>query len=139
MGKKDILQRSVDTGRDVGQRTQDRLETLLNDALRRSEQQAEQARTLLIELVERSRTTSEQVVETVDRELRAQLANLRLATQADISRLEARIDALGAEADATATKKAASKRAATKKAASKKAAIKKAATGRPAGRSATAR
>jgi polyhydroxyalkanoate synthesis regulator phasin len=125
MGQKDILQRSVGVGRDVSQKTQDRVEALLADLVKLSEQQAEQARTVLNDLVDRSRTTSEHVVETVDRELRQQVANLGLATQADIRRLERKIEALGG--GKAPTKKAAAKKAPAKKRATKKAAAKKAA------------
>ena len=126
MPQKDILSRSLDAGRDVSTRTQDRLEALVTDLVKRSEQQAEQARDLLKEVMDRSRTTSEQVVETVDRELRAQIANLGLATQDDIRRLEDKIESLGGgSAKKAAKKKAPAKKKATKKAAKKKAPAKK--------------
>lgn len=132
MAQKDILQRSVGVGRDVGQKTQDRVETLLNELVRLSEQQAEQARSVLADLVDRSKSTSEQLVDAVDRELRQQVANLGLATQADIRRLESKIEALGGGTGAA--KKAAAKKGAAKKAATKKAAAKKGAAKKAAGR-----
>ena len=83
---RDIINRSIDAGRDVSQRTQDRLEDLVSEFVRQSEEQAEQARALLTDLIGRSRTTSEQVVETVEREVRSQIANLGLATVEDIDK-----------------------------------------------------
>lgn len=125
MAQKDILSRSLGAGRDAGQRTQEHIESLLTDMVRRSEEQAEAARRVLNDLVDRSRTTSEQVVDVVDRELRAQISNLGLATRADIERLEAKIEKLSAS-PARSTKKAARKKASTKKRTTKAAATKRA-------------
>ena len=125
MAQTDILSRSLGAGRDAGQRTQEHIESLLTDMVRRSEEQAEAARRVLNDLVDRSRTTSEQVVDVVDRELRAQISNLGLATRADIERLEAKIEKLSAS-PARSTKKAARKKASTKKRTTKAAATKRA-------------
>lgn len=138
MGQKDILQRSVDVGRDVSQKTQDRVEALLADLVKLSEQQAEQARSALNDLVDRSRTTSEQLVDAVDRELRAQVANLGLATQADIRRLERKIESLGGTATPkkATTRKSSAKKATTKKASTGKATTKKTPAGKAAAKKA---
>ena len=75
--------------------------------------------------MERSRSTSEQVVETVDREVRQQISNLGLATQADIRRLESRIEELSGGAKKRSTKKRSAKKASAKKRSTKKASAKK--------------
>ena len=131
MAQKDILSRSLGAGRDAGQRTQEHIETLLTDMVRRSEEQAEAARRVLNDLVDRSRTTSEQVVDVVDRELRTQISNLGLATRADIERLEAKIEKLSSAPASRSTKTAARKKSTTKKATRKKASAKKRSTTTP--------
>lgn len=123
MAQRDLVNRSLDAGKEVGQRTQDHLDSLVGELQRRSEEQAAQARSLLQEAMERSRSASEQIVTTVDRELRHQIANMGLATQADVRRLERKIDGLRGAATA---KKAAKKRSA-KKGTAKKSAAKKSA------------
>jgi polyhydroxyalkanoate synthesis regulator phasin len=119
MAQRDLLRSSLDAGREVSQKTQDRVEALLRDFTRAAEDQAQQAQQLVQELVERSRATTEQVIDVIDRELRSQVNALGLATRADIDRLEARIDELqlgpAGERRVAATKKAATKKAAKAK------------------------
>lgn len=140
MDQRDLLNRSIDAGREVTQKTQDRIEAIVRDLAKAAEEQANQAQQLVAEVVERSRSTTEQIIDVVDRELRSQVGALGLATRADIDRLEARIDELEhgrteppgpakkkAEAKKAGPKKAGPKKAGPKKAAAKKAAAKKAA------------
>ena len=129
MDQRDLLNRSLDAGREVTQKTQDRIEALVRELAKAAEEQAGQAQQLVQEVVERSRATTEQVIEVVDRELRSQANALGLATRADIDRLEARIDELElrlAEARPP-KKKAGAKKPGAKKAGPKKAGPKKAA------------
>src|SRR3954468_17961191 len=123
MSERDLLNRSIEAGRDVTPRTQDRIEALVREVAKVAEDQAAQAQQVLQELVEVSRSITEQVVEVIDRELRHQINALGLATRTDIDRLEERLDPPPAPAPAVAaTKKAAPrKKAATKKAATRKA------------------
>jgi polyhydroxyalkanoate synthesis regulator phasin len=137
MAQNELINRSLDAGKDVTQWTQERLETLLRDLTKSAEDQRNQAQQLLQDLVERSRTTTEQLVETVDREIRAQLSSVGLATKADLSRLEKRISSLFSSAKAaapvartssnavTSATKTTAKKAATTKSVAKKAVAKK--------------
>jgi polyhydroxyalkanoate synthesis regulator phasin len=125
MAQRDLLNRSLDAGREVSQKTQDRVEALLRDLTRAAEDQAQQAQQLVQELVERSRTTTEQIIDVIDRELRSQVNALGLATRADIDRLEARIDELqvaAASEPPAVVAKPAARQAPARKAVAKKAA-----------------
>jgi polyhydroxyalkanoate synthesis regulator phasin len=115
----------------VTQRAQDRLEAAVREVAKATEEQSAQLQQALQDLVQRSRENSERVAEAVDRQITAQLAALGLATQADIRRLERKIEALQAGGAAPVPPRVA-KKSATKKAATKKAATKKAAAERPA-------
>jgi polyhydroxyalkanoate synthesis regulator phasin len=137
MAQNELINRSLDAGKDVTQRTQERIETLLRDLTKNAEDQANQAQQLFQDLVERSRTTTEQLVEVVDREIRAQIASVGLATKADLSRLEKTISSLfsGAKAAAPVRKAPSSANAAqpaiktpTKKTPATKSAAKRAKT-----------
>jgi polyhydroxyalkanoate synthesis regulator phasin len=90
--------------------TQARAEAIIKDLVKAGEVQTEQAQKAVEDLVERSRKNSERLVETVRREVRQQVANLGLATQDDIKRLERKI----AAASRPAAKKSAAKKAAKK-------------------------
>jgi hypothetical protein len=123
MTQRDLINRSLDAGKDASQRTQDAIEALVRDLARNVEEQATQVQELLQELVDRGRSTSEQVVETFDRELREQLAAIASRSKANLRRIE---DLTGVRLTPTAATKAPGKKkaAATKKAATKKAAAK---------------
>ncbi|MGQ0433098.1 MAG: phasin family protein [Microthrixaceae bacterium] len=134
MAQNDVLKRYLDAGLERGQLTQARAEALVRDLVKRGEVQADQARDAVSELVARSRRNSEKLLETIRKEVRAQVTERGLASKADLDKLEARIAKLFGTA-ATATKKAAAKAApatkkapAKKKATTKKAAAKKKAT-----------
>lgn len=131
MTQRELLSRSLDAGRDVTNRTQDVLAALLTEISRTAQQQADQAQQLAQDLADRSKSNTDRMLELVDREIRAQVANLGLATKADIRRLEekiSRLEAQGKRAGATSTKKATTKKATTKKASTKRATTKKATT-----------
>lgn len=125
MAQRELLNRSLAPARDVTEKAQERLESLINELRKAAEDQAEQAQQLTQDLVERSRKNSEKLLKAIDNEIRSQLANMGVATKADIARLEKKIEALS-KAQGPAKKSAAGK-ATTKKATTKKA-TKKTAT-----------
>lgn len=107
---------------------QETLESIRSELQRRSEEQAAQVRSVVQTAMDRSRAASEQLVGAVDREIRQQIANIGLATQADIKRLERKIDELTGGASTTkASKKSTAKKSTSKKKASVKSPAKKAA------------
>src|SRR3954452_1541006 len=136
MGDQDFISRSRDAGSEAVQRTQDALEQVLaqinraSDQLNKaSEDQARQAQEFVQELLERGRSTSERLVESVDKELRGQIAIVRR----DMEQLERRLVALSkgtrgsAPVEPAASEKAsAAKPAPANKAPAKKATAKKA-------------
>jgi polyhydroxyalkanoate synthesis regulator phasin len=93
--------------------TQARAEDLVRDLVRAGEVQAEQAQTVIDELVDRSRRNSERLIDAVRAEIRQQMASLGLATKTDVERLERRIADVSA---ARGTRKATSKKAPARKA-----------------------
>lgn len=129
MAQRDLLKSSLDAGRDVTAKAQERLEAVLNEITKAAQDQADQVQKFTQEVVERSRKSYEKLLKSLDTEIRAQVANAGLATKADIRRLEKKIEAIGGK-QTTAKKSAASTAKAAKKAASpaKKAAKKAAAT-----------
>ena len=136
MAQNDLLKRYVDAALDFTALTQSRAEALVRDLVKAGEVQADQARDTVSDLLERSRKSSEKLLETVRTEVRQQITNLGLATQDDLDRIEERIaSVLGTAAPgkkAPAKKKAAAKKAPAKKAAAKKQAPAKKATAKKA-------
>jgi polyhydroxyalkanoate synthesis regulator phasin len=148
MAPKDIISRTLDAGRGVGQRSQDRIEGIVGQLQRMSEEQLDQVVALLGELRDRSVLSGEQAASAVDRRVREQLSSLGLATKADVDRLEAKVDALTTDVPAGApstkssarktpagsrgAKKASSSKGSTKGSATKSSASKSAAKKRPA-------
>ncbi|MGH9230723.1 MAG: phasin family protein [Acidimicrobiales bacterium] len=131
----------LDAGMTFTAMTQARAEDLIRDLVRAGEVQAEQAQSVIDELVDRSRRNSERLIDAVRNEIRQQMAGLGLATKGDVERLERRIaDVSAARGPRKATTRKASTRkttkaaagksggrtAATKKAGAKKAGAKKA-------------
>ena len=94
MADSNVLKRYLDAGMAFTQLTQARAEALVKDLVKTGEVQTEQAQTAVDELLERSRKNTERLFEQVRNEVRDQVANLGLATKADIARLERRIDGL---------------------------------------------
>jgi polyhydroxyalkanoate synthesis regulator phasin len=138
MPQNDVLKRYLDAGVAFTALTQARAEALVKDLVKAGEVQADQARDTVTDLLERSRKNSEKLLESVRKEVKAQISGLGVASKADLDKLEARIAGFfGAKATAakkapakaaTATKatvKKSAKKAAKKKAPAKKAASKK--------------
>ena len=115
MPENDLLKRLLDAGMTFTAMTQARAEDLIRDLVRAGEVQAEQAQSVIDELVDRSRRNSERLIEAVRAEIRQQMASLGLATKNDVERLERRIaDVSAARGSRKATTKKASTRKATK-------------------------
>jgi polyhydroxyalkanoate synthesis regulator phasin len=128
MAQNDVLKRYIDAGIAFTAMTQSRAEALVKDLVKAGEVQAEQAREVATELVERGRKNSEQLLETVRREVKNQITSLGLVSKADLDKAEARLSALVSTASAP-VRKAAEKAPSVRKAAAKTAdnAAKKAA------------
>ncbi len=146
MAPKDLINRTIDAGRGVGQRSQDRIEGIVGQLQRMSEEQLDQVVALMGELRDRSVLSGEQVASAVDRRVRDQFTSLGLATKADVDRLEAKLDALTDSATTTVvpkkkptTKKAAATKSTVKKTTVKKAAAKKAITKKASAKKASAK
>ena len=130
MAQNDVLKRYLDAGLAFTALTQARAEALVKDLVKVGEVQADQARDAVADLLERSRKNSEKLLETVRTEVRQQITNLGLASQADLDRIEERIASVIGTATAPAKKatrpaRKAAKKATTRKAPAKKAAAKK--------------
>lgn len=102
MARNDLFARTVEAGRDVGQRSQERLEVLVGQLQRLSEDQLDQVAAMVGELRDRSVLSGEQLMASVDRRIREQMASVGLARRADLKALEARVEALEARAVAVA-------------------------------------
>jgi polyhydroxyalkanoate synthesis regulator phasin len=150
MAQNDLLKRYLDAGMAFTAMTQARAEAIVKDLVRNGEVQADQARDVAAELLERSRRNTDKLLETVRKEIRDQVSNLGLATKAEIARLERRIAAVtgGTPRKASARKtsarkasgsrkKASAKKAGARKASAKKASAKKAGAKKAAARKAS--
>src|SRR5688500_11657545 len=104
MAQNDVLKRYLDAGIAFTALTQARAEDLVKDLVKAGEVQADQAREAVADLVERSRKNSERLLETVRTEVRQQITNLGLASQADLDRIEQRIASLIGSASGSAKK-----------------------------------
>jgi polyhydroxyalkanoate synthesis regulator phasin len=113
MADNDLLKRLLDAGMTFTAMTQARAEDLIRDLVRAGEVQAEQAQSVIDELVDRSRRNSERLIDAVRAEIRQQMASLGLATKNDVERLERRVAEVSA---ARGTRKATTKKASTRKA-----------------------
>jgi polyhydroxyalkanoate synthesis regulator phasin len=116
MAENDLLKRLLDAGMTFTAMTQARAEDLIRDLVRAGEVQAEQAQSVIDELVDRSRRNSERLIDAVRAEIRQQMASLGLATTGDVERLERKIADISAAQGArkATTRKAAARRATTK-------------------------
>src|SRR3954454_6967370 len=97
MAQNDVLKRYLDAGLAFTALTQSRAEALVKDLVKLGEVQADQARDTVTDLLERSRKNTEHLVQTVRKEVRSQITSMGLVSQADIDRMEKRVnDLLGA-------------------------------------------
>ncbi len=131
MAQNDVLKRYIDTGLALTAMTQARAEALVKDLVKAGEVQADQAREAVTDLLERSRKSSERLLETVRKEVKQQITSLGLVSKADLDKAEQRIsNLLGAATGpvrkaAKAPAKAAAKKPAATKAPAKSPAAKK--------------
>jgi polyhydroxyalkanoate synthesis regulator phasin len=143
MPENDLLKRLLDAGMTFTAMTQARAEDLIRDLVRAGEVQAEQAQSVIDELLDRSRRNSERLIDAVRAEIRQQMASLGLATKNDVERLERRIAEVSAARGTrkATTKKASTRRStkATRKAGGRASTAKKAPAKKATARKATAR
>jgi polyhydroxyalkanoate synthesis regulator phasin len=118
MPQSDLLKRYLDAGVTFTTMTRSRAEGIVRDLVKAGEVQTEQAQKAVEDLVERSRKNTERMAESIRKEIRHQISNLGLATQADIARLDRKIATLSKPVS-TAKKTAKSKSSARKRAAQK--------------------
>jgi polyhydroxyalkanoate synthesis regulator phasin len=115
MPQSDLWKRYLDAGMEFSQMTRSRAESIVKELIRAGEVQREQRQQRVEELLDRSRKTTEELVNTVRKELSSQLSSLGVATKDDLRKLEAKVDALaksaGAAKKAPAAKKTAVRRA----------------------------
>jgi len=125
MAQNPLIKRLLDAGVQFTEMTQSRAEAIVKDLVKTGEVQSEQAQKFVDDLVARSRKNTDKFLEAVRQEVQTQVANLGLATQDDIARIEKKLAAFGKPA---AKKTAAAKTAAKKKTPAKKSTAKRAAT-----------
>ncbi len=140
MAQNDVLKKYLEAGLAFTAMTQARAEALVRELVKAGEVQADQARDAVVEVLERSRESSEKLLETIRSEVKAQITNLGLASKADVERAEQRIMGLfasaggrgrqgtarGSSAQGAAGSKAPAKKAPAKKAPARKTTAKKA-------------
>jgi polyhydroxyalkanoate synthesis regulator phasin len=130
MTQNDLLKRLLDAGMTFTAMTQARAEALIQELVRAGEVQAEQAKAMIDELVERSQRNSERLIDAVRGEIQQQMANLGLATKADITRLERKIADVSAAAGTGAATRRPAKKAPAKKAGAKQATASRSTAGK---------
>jgi len=136
MAQNDVLKRYIDAGLAFTALSQARAEELVKDLVRLGEVQADQAREVVSDLLDRSRKNSERLLDTVRTEVRQQITSMGIATQADLDRIEQRIASVigtvSPAAKSAPKKKAASPQASAKKASAKRTPAKKSAAAKKA-------
>jgi len=118
-----------------------------SDCASRTSRSARAAREAVVDLVERSRKSSERLIELISAEVRSQITSLGLASQADLDRIERRVAKLMGKPgpkkpkapEHTPAKEAPAKKATAKKATAKKATAKKKAPAKKAAKKAAAK
>jgi polyhydroxyalkanoate synthesis regulator phasin len=123
----EMWKRYLDVGVTFSEMTRKRAEEFVRDLVKAGEVQQERAQKAVDDLVDRSRRNTEELVAFVRQEIQSQVSTLGIATQADIKRLESKINQLSkAPAKRTAPRRAAKKSAAKKSAAKKTSGAKRA-------------
>src|SRR4051812_17085925 len=125
MPQNDMLKRYLDAGIAFTQMTRARAEGIVKELVKAGEIQRDQTQERVDELMDRSRKNTEQLLQLVRSEIRQQFSAMGLATQDDIRRIEARLNAGGApRATGTAKRSTAKKSPAAKRPAKKSTATK---------------
>src|SRR4051794_19899465 len=97
MPQNDLWKRYLDAGLQFSQMTQARAEAIVRDLVRAGEVQAEQTQAIVNEMVERSRSNTERLLETIRSEVRSQLAGAEATSKEMLDRLEGQITDLRAQ------------------------------------------
>jgi polyhydroxyalkanoate synthesis regulator phasin len=135
MSKKDAFRRYLDAGSTFTQITRTRAEELVQELVKSGALQRKEAKARVDELIERSRKSSEQLIQVVRDEVASQMSALGISSIEDLARQVATLlnrstDLVRGQEKAAATtapaKKAPAKKTAAKKAPAKKAAATKA-------------
>lgn len=115
------LKRYLDAGVAFTAMTQAKAEDIVKDLVKAGEVQTEQAQAAVADLLDRSRDNTERLLETVRAEVKQQVETLGLVGQAEIARLEKRIEALTGRTPTTEASTEAVRTAAAQKGAATKA------------------
>ena len=148
-----LLKQYLDAGIQFTQMTRERAEAIVKDLVDAGEVRRKQANRLVDDLVDRSRSNFDQMLETVRKEVQDQVALLEVVSKDAIARLEDQVNQLRTQiegrrraapvrkaASSAARKAAPARKAAAKKAtAAKKTAARKASTAKRTAKKATAR
>ncbi|HLI23991.1 MAG TPA: hypothetical protein VKU91_03485 [Acidimicrobiales bacterium] len=114
MARDDLLRRYQEAGTEFIEATLARAEDLFREVVRIGEAAQKQAVERMEDLRDAGRGSNEGLLETIRRELTNQISQLSVATKADLSRIEARIDEMSG-GRVSAVKKAPARRSATRK------------------------
>jgi polyhydroxyalkanoate synthesis regulator phasin len=94
----------------VAELTRHRAEQIVKDLVQRGDVRREQASAAVRDIMDVSRQSRQELVSFVRGEIRAQVANLGLASKRDVERLERRISRLEAQGKRTTAKKPSAKK-----------------------------
>jgi polyhydroxyalkanoate synthesis regulator phasin len=86
-----IFQRLLDAGADLTELTQRNAEKLVKSLVDAGEVPSEQAQKVVSDLIEQSRRNRERLTDLIDREVRAQVKRMGLASRADLEKLEQKV------------------------------------------------
>ncbi len=100
MAQTDALKKYLDAGMAFTQLTRSKAEQVVKELVAAGELQRQEAKSVIDDLVERSRRNAEALADQVRQEVESQLANIGLARKGDVERLEAELARLrGAEGE----------------------------------------
>ncbi len=152
MAQNDIWKRYMDAGLSIGKISRTKAEALVKDLVKNGEMQRDQAQKWVDELTEKSRKSTEEILDFVRQEVTKQVSQLKLVSRDDLPKLlnrlsggdlisrarEAGMQARGTAAKPTA-KKTAAKKTAAKKATATRTVAKKSVAKRTAAKKAPAK
>src|SRR5688572_15500539 len=119
-----LIKQYLDAGIQFTQMTRERAESIVKEMVEAGEVRRKQGNRLVDDLVDRSRSNVEQLLETVRKEVQDQVALIEVVSRDAFSRLEDQVTQLRAQIETrgrSVAKKATAKRAPARKAAAKKA------------------
>ena len=94
MARDDLLKRYQEAGTEFIEATRARAEDFFREVARIGENTQKQAQERVEDLREGSRRSTDQLIDTIRRELINQVAQFSFATRADLARIEARLSAI---------------------------------------------